>query len=405
MWLFWRAPAVNAPPPRVVRLTTLAGTEDWPAFSPDGQQVAFGWEGEKHDNADIYVTLVGSRNVRRLTTDPADDYAPSWSPDGLHIAFLRKAGSVAYIHVTSALGGPDLKVSDFPVAGRVPFSPAASQITWSPDGQYVVAGRDPRASVGTSAGIYLIPARGGAPRALTHDRSTPPSIFLLRSLGMADVSPYASCGKFDAFSPCTTRRTVTCVWWTSTARFARRLHPRTLTRQPTDQLDGLAWTRDGKSVVFYQAGTTSISGVSRLQGTAAPERIELAGSHAMHPATVASQDRLVFSRYDGDGHLYRFNAGRPTEQIAPSSSFETDPHFSPDGRRIAFASGRSGDVTIWVAAADGSGRTQLTQRHLVLARLTALVAGRALHCVRCRSTSTGMSTSGRSMLKAAHRAR
>ena len=64
--------------------------ESWPAFAPDGDQVAFAWSGEKYDNTDIYVTLVGSTDVRRLTTDAADDFAPSWSPDGRRIAFLRK---------------------------------------------------------------------------------------------------------------------------------------------------------------------------------------------------------------------------------------------------------------------------------------------------------------------------
>jgi Tol biopolymer transport system component len=100
----------------VVPITRLAGEEDWPAFSPDGEQVAFSWSGEKSDNADIYVTLVGSTDARRLTTDPADDYAPSWSPDGRRIAFLRKVGQSARIHVTSPMGGSDLKVSVFPIA-------------------------------------------------------------------------------------------------------------------------------------------------------------------------------------------------------------------------------------------------------------------------------------------------
>jgi dipeptidyl aminopeptidase/acylaminoacyl peptidase len=97
-----------------------------------------------------------------------------------------------------------------------------------------------------------------------------------------------------------------------------------------------------------------------LAGERRPERIELAGRHTIHPATTASQDRLVFSQYDRDAHLYRFQAGRAIEPVAPSSSLETDPHFSRDGRRIAFASGRSGDVTIWVAADDGSDARQLT---------------------------------------------
>ena len=40
---------------------------------------------------DIYVTLVGSSDVRRLTTDPLPDLNPAWSPDGRQIAFLRAA--------------------------------------------------------------------------------------------------------------------------------------------------------------------------------------------------------------------------------------------------------------------------------------------------------------------------
>ena len=59
------------PPPRVVPLTILPGKERWPTFSPNGDQVAFEWDGEGADNADIYITMVGSSEVRRLTTDPA----------------------------------------------------------------------------------------------------------------------------------------------------------------------------------------------------------------------------------------------------------------------------------------------------------------------------------------------
>ena len=58
-----------------------------------------------------------------------------------------------------------------------------------------------------------------------------------------------------------------------------------------------------------------------------------------YPATAASRDRLVFSQLRWDSHLYRFNAGLPAEQVAASSSFETDPNLSPDGRRLAFGSG------------------------------------------------------------------
>ena len=152
--LFRRPAAIDRAPLRVVPLTRLAGKESWPAFAPDGDQVAFAWSGEKYDNTDIYVTLVGSTEVRRLTTDAADDVAPAWSPDGRRIAFLRKSGNSARIHVTSVLGGPDAKLSDFPVgvleAGEEFIG---AQITWSPDGRSIVAGRDPRVETGVPAGL------------------------------------------------------------------------------------------------------------------------------------------------------------------------------------------------------------------------------------------------------------
>ena len=175
-------------------LTRLAGQEDWPTFAPDGEQVAFAWSGEKYDNTDIYVTLVGSTDVRRLTTDPADDYAPSWSPDGRRIAFLRRVGNGARIHVTSALGGPSLKVSDFPVGATEAYALIALQITWSPDGRYIVAGRDPRSATDTTAGISLIPVEGGEARAIT--RPTRPAF---------DFSPvFSPDGRRLAYTSCET---------------------------------------------------------------------------------------------------------------------------------------------------------------------------------------------------------
>jgi Tol biopolymer transport system component len=53
------------------------------------------------------------------------------------------------------------------------------------------------------------------------------------------------------------------------------------------------------------------------------------------------------------------NPGIPTRLIA-STREERDPAFSPDGKRIAFMSGRSGACEIWVCDRDGSNPVQLT---------------------------------------------
>ena len=360
-------------------ITRLAGNEDWPAFSPDGEQIAFSWSGEKSDNTDVYVTLVGATEARRLTTDPAEDYAPSWSPDGRRIAFLRKVGQTARIHVISPLGGSDPKVGDFPVAAQLDPEFTASQINWSPDGRLVAAGRDHRSAPDAPAGIYLIPVNGGEPRAITRPRRP-----------TYDFSPaFSPDGHRLAYVSCNVRCDVRVVGVDGT--FAPTSEGRTLTPHSMHSLDGVAWSRDGKSILFFGEGPdpARIWRVA-VEESGGIESIELAGDHAQRPATVASRDRLVFSRYGWDAHLYRFAPSLPHERIAASSSFEGDPGFSRDGRHLAFTSERSGDVAIWVAAADGSGRAAAHAGDRGLARFPQLVAGWKDHCVRC----LGLTSSG-----------
>ena len=88
-WLLRSPHRTDAPPPRVVPLTSFPGFEQGPALSPDGNQVAFAWPGENGDNWDVYLKFVGSSEIRRLTIDPLDDVFPRWSPDGRYIAFKR----------------------------------------------------------------------------------------------------------------------------------------------------------------------------------------------------------------------------------------------------------------------------------------------------------------------------
>ena len=54
----WAVPRAQPEPMRLVPLTTFPGNETQPAFSRDGKQVAFSWNGPKEDNYDIYVMLL-----------------------------------------------------------------------------------------------------------------------------------------------------------------------------------------------------------------------------------------------------------------------------------------------------------------------------------------------------------
>jgi Tol biopolymer transport system component len=75
----------------VRQLTKTREAEGYPAWSPDGREIAF----ESHTpdgNFDVYVMNADGSNVRRLTQDPRRDVGPAWSPDGRKLAFMSDRG-------------------------------------------------------------------------------------------------------------------------------------------------------------------------------------------------------------------------------------------------------------------------------------------------------------------------
>src|SRR2546428_346414 len=85
------------------------------------------------------------------------------------------------------------------------------------------------------------------------------------------------------------------------------------------------------------------------------------GQDGISPAFSRRGGRLVYVRYQRDLDIWRAQipGGTPAPFIS-SSRNEEGPRFSPDGRRIAFRSDRSGSDEIWVCDSDASNAVQLT---------------------------------------------
>ena len=370
LW-FYRSSAKPSEAAQIpVPLTTYPGFQGEPSFSPDGNQVAFTWDGGKLDNRDIYIKLVGAGGPPlRLTQNPARDYSPAWSPDGRFIAFLRAlpTGKAAMLLVP-ALGGPERKVSEIS-----PWDDDCTNLAWSPDANFLATSGNE--APGEPPLLYLISVEGGEKRRLTSPRA---ALF-------GDACPaFSPDGRILAFSRVADGGGSDIYLLDLADGIEPRSEPKRLSF--TNRGVGApAWTPDGHEIIF-SIGWPAFLGDHELWRIAAsvagaepakPERLAHFSERAFQPTVSRRGQRLAYVHVISHSDIWRVatpiasgNAGlrsaaRRALDAAPTpfiSSTRDDiaPQYSPDGQKISFVSLRSGTYEIWVCDGDGSNPAQLT---------------------------------------------
>lgn len=362
-WFGWRARRGSAGqdslPLNAVPLTTLSGIERAPSLSPDGNYVAFSWTEPKEGNQNVYVQMIGSGSPLALTKDPRDDYNPVWSPDGKWIAFLRSVSSAPTgprdreLLLKPPLGGPERKLAEI---RSQDFFPAVLYLAWAPSSDALVVTDSP--GEGKPDALFVVRLETGEKKRLTNPQSPV----------LADTSPAISP---DGRSLVFLRRTS---WGSGELHLLSLGEDLNATGQPTRltpanlRADYPAWMPDSQEILF--AAKSSLWRLN-ISGQNGPSRLPFVGEDGSMPVVSRAQEgkppRLVYVRSFVDTNIWRIETagpGRPSTtapvQAIASTKHEYHCEFSPDGRRVAFSSGRSGEPEIWVADPDGSNAVQLT---------------------------------------------
>jgi Tol biopolymer transport system component/DNA-binding winged helix-turn-helix (wHTH) protein len=336
IWRLWRNRAESLlPSVEVVPLVVMPGDQHFPVFSPDGNQVAFAAHDSDGKNQGIYTTLIDGTKPLWL----ASGDSPTWSPDGRQIAFTRYSpGDKPFsINVVSALGGAEHRLYTLPCCPGLSWSHDGKILAFSESDEDFSSGRITMLSLADSATRRLSsPPHHGFDRGpvFSPDGSTVAFIRGVGAVGDLYIVPTAG-GE-----------------------------PKRLTFD-NSYLMGITWTPDGRDIVFSSSrrGFFSLWRISASGGT--PRSLEGVGVGAINPSISPKGDQLAYEHTFNKASIWRLDL-KDEKSVQGSPGRVTSgrgfgrPNFSPDGKKIAFESDRSGYLEIWSCDSDGSNCAQVT---------------------------------------------
>lgn len=328
------------------RLTSAPGEESAPHFSPDGQWIAF--TGEYGGNGDVYVTAAGGGQPRRLTWHPGDDVVQGWSADGSAVLFR-----------SGREGHPTQTTTFYTVAveGGMPEKlalPRGTQGELSSDGRWLayqeVGFWDPE----------WRNYRGGQAQPLRVADTRTWEVVKAPWEGERHMDPVWLDG---------------VVWFLSERDWASNIwsfDPRTgELRQRTHHADFDVKSLDaGGGVIVYEQGgwlhllDPATERARRLEITVrgdltwAMERWDDAQPAQLQNAALSATGKRALFEYRGEILSVPAEEGDWRNLTRSSGAADRFPVASPDGRKVAWFSDRSGEYRLMIGDAEGLGEAR-----------------------------------------------
>ena len=370
---------------RFTQLTAQPGVESFPHVSPDGKWIVYG--SEESGNRDVYLQSITGQVPINLTKDsPANDDQPAFSPDGERIAFRssRDGGGIFVMgrtgegvrRVTSAGFRPswspdgtrlvyateNVDMNPGNVEGRSELWTVSVQSgeskrlyegdailpAWSPNGERIAFAR--RSGAPPTGDIWTIPATGGEATAVIRDDPR-------------DWAPaWSQDGRYLYFA--SDRSGSMNLWRVRVDERSgqARGEPEPVTT-PATFLAHPSVAADGQRVVYasalvtiniQRAGFDAVAG--KLVGE--PTWITTGGRRWSSPDPSPDGQWVAFySLTQPEGHLYvaRLDGTGLRQITGDTAGLDRMPRWSPDGQWLAFFSTRGKDnYEVWRIRPDGS---------------------------------------------------
>ena len=312
-------------------------------FTPDGGRLVF--TTTRDGDKDLWVKDLVSGGERRLARRPDDDEYPAVSRDGRRAVFTGGPWEARSWYVLDLDAGDGAR----PLAVNREPSPAGGACTFDPSGESLVCHRY---AAGTGD-LFRLWLADGAIVPLTADDAW-------------DYKPAASPdGRWIAFSRSLDGPADIWLLETATGRTRPLVASPWEDRWPT-------WSADGERLFFHRIvdrGTAvrrldpgRAAGGGEGAGPAAGELLVGPEESPLQADLDPSGEWLVYCFQDGDGRALRLRhlPSRSRRELPTGPGEACYPRFSPDGRRIAFATHRGRRWEVATIARDGSDLRLLT---------------------------------------------
>ena len=324
--------SINSDGTQLKKLTNNDDYDSYPAFSPDGQRIAWMYHAGADTNSDELWLMKSDGTGGYALIDSQGDIihgsAPNWSLDGKTLVYINAHNEVELLELESKklTTITENNVDEY-------FS------SISPDSQF----------------ITFDSMRLGSSDIFRFDRHTQKTINLTRTSQYSRYPQWASDGtKFLFISKANGSSDV----FVSDAK-GKNIKPLIQHNANEEQA---SWSPDGKSVVFSSDRSGNMDIYAQDLKTNKTWPLTDNNASDTYPSWSPDGNKVVFvSARTGNREVYTVNVdGSGMKQLTLSEATEFMPSWSSDGKEILFTSSRDGNFEIYKMNADGSAQVNLT---------------------------------------------